>query len=295
MSGIFAQQYMTLDELRQMKKEAKAGKTEKNRMPVEQTAPMQPGTSVKLGNVEVLAEGSYSKIEKPFIFIARTESDYEMLKTLVDEFSSNKVIDFKKQAVVAAFAGQRNSGGYSVSIEKLQGQVDVRVKNPPKDSMFTQAITYPYQIALVPIEEEDSLKMAVSEDFQNEMTTYKLTSGNFEFSGGFIGRQTKFEAVGNIKMMKHNEFVTFLFGLNGKGNEKNRSLNEMSSGMIENNSAKISRVEAGSFIDRPHPPLQVSVNMEGNKLSMKFEPGKRDYVISDGYEGSGSLEAVKQN
>lgn len=294
-SCVFAQKYMTLEDLRNMNKNKQPEKTEIKDKSADLEVPPPTGMTVTSDESETLAEGSYSKIEKPFIFIARTAEDYALLKDLVEGFSSDKVIDFKKQAVIAAFAGMKNTGGYSISIYNLQGRTNIITKSPPKDAFVTDAITYPYKIAVVPMQEEDSLEIAASDDFQSGMTTYKLTSGDFEFSGGFAGRQTTFQAVGDVKIMRFGDFVTFNFELTGKGDAKNRQLMETASAKISGNSGKIKRIEAGSFMDRPHPPLNVSVNLDGDKLSMKFTSDKRDYVISDGFEGNGSLEAVRKN
>jgi hypothetical protein len=293
-SCVFAQKYMTLEELRNMKKKPKAEQQEvKKDVPKVIPAPPRTGMTVQIKQAEKLAEGSYSKIEKPFIFIARTMEDYAKISDLVEGFSSDKQIDFNKQAVVAAFAGMKNSGGYQVDIFKLQGRINVLVKKPPTDAMVTQAITYPYQIAIVDVEEESSLNVAFSDEFKNEMQNYTITTSEFEFEGGFIGRQTKFKANGTIGVLKYNNFITFTFDLKGLGNESNRMLSEMSSGNLDESNANITRVEAGSFIDRPHPPLNVAVNFTNDKLTMRFEPGKRDYIVNDGFVGRGILEAIK--
>jgi hypothetical protein len=295
-TGVCAQKYMTLEELRNMKK--KTVEEQKVRKSLPKTEDVKPGTGmvVNLKEGETLAEGTDSKFRKPFVFVARTPEDYGRLKGLVDGFSSDLVIDFKKQAVIAAFAGMKNTGGYSIQIAELNGRTDIVLKSPPKDAMVTQAITYPYKVAVLNVQEEDSLNVAVSDDFQNEMTTYTVSSGSFEFEGGFINRQTKFDVAGTVGVMKHEELATFLYQLKGTGDEKGRFLFEMASGKLSaDNSADIKRLEAGDFIDKPHPPLKVLISFEGNKLSMKFEPGKRDYVVNDGFVGRGSLTAVKMN
>lgn len=292
-SCVYAQKYMTLDELKKMNKNKKNEKTEVRNEPSDLKIPQPPGMSVKADESEILAEGSYSKIEKPFIFIARTAADYALLEDLVEGFSSDKPINFKKQAVVAAFSGMKKTGGHSISIYNLQGRTNIITKSPPKDAFVTEVITYPYKIVVVPVQEEDSLEIAASDDFQKQMTTYKLTSGNFEFSGGFVGRQTTFQAGGDIQMMQSGDFITINFDLIGTGDAKGRRLNEMGTAKISSETGTINRIEAGDFLDRPHPPLKVFIKIEGDKLSMKFTSGRRDYVVSDGFEGSGDLEAVK--
>jgi hypothetical protein len=294
-TGVCAQKYMTLEELRNMKKKSAEEQKVRKSLPKTEVVKPRTGIVVNLTEGKTLAEGTDSNIRKPFVFVARTAEDYGRIKGLVDGFSSDIEIDFQKQAVIAAFAGMKNTGGYSIQIAELNGRTDIVLKSPPKDAMVTQAINYPYKVAVINVQEEDSLNVAVSDDFQNEMTTYTVSSGSFEFEGGFINRQTKFDVVGTIGVMKHEGLATFLYQLKGTDNEKGRLLFEMASGRLSADSGDINRLEAGGFIDKPHPPLNVSVSFAGNKLSMKFEPGKRDYVVNDGFVGRGSLTAVKMN
>ncbi len=60
-------------------------------------------------------------------------------------------VNFENETVFAAFLGEKNSGGYAVSItsiEEMNNQVRVRISatSPKKGSMVTQSFTTPYQI-----------------------------------------------------------------------------------------------------------------------------------------------------
>lgn len=55
---------------------------------------------------------------------------------------------------IAVFAGQRNTGGYSVSVEEVVrhgGRVEVAIKEtgPPEGARATQALTYPFSVVAV--------------------------------------------------------------------------------------------------------------------------------------------------
>ena len=293
---VSAQTMMTLEQLRNLgktKTELVKIKKEKPKVMEDKSASNE---SDKGTEAPSLIDNSNAEVPTPFIYVVRTKSDWENIKPLVGELYLKKEIDFSKQAIVAAFAGMKNTGGYSVSVKKAKdGVINIGIKSPESGDMTTQAITYPHKVALVDVQEEDSLNIIASEEFMSEMTTYKVTSGNFEFEGGFIGRETKFDATGEVRVMKFNDLVTFSFNLKGVDNESGRILNELASGSLKENSATINRLEAGNFIDRPHPPLDVSVSFTENKLTMKFEPGKRNYIVNDGFVGRGSLEAVLQN
>lgn len=64
-------------------------------------------------------------------------------------------VDFKKKMAVALFMGQKNSGGFSVTVSSVivkNGIATVMVKytEPGPDDMVTSAITNPYCIAVIP-------------------------------------------------------------------------------------------------------------------------------------------------
>lgn len=65
-----------------------------------------------------------------------------------------KAIDWDKQMLVVASAGQKPTGGYRVEITSLavkDGTLTVRWKlhSPAKDAIVTQALTYPGEMVLV--------------------------------------------------------------------------------------------------------------------------------------------------
>ena len=102
-------------------------------------------------SLKILAEGTSSPVENPRILIARTAKDYLELQSLVEHLPAAAEIDFKKTAVVAAFAGTKNTGGYSVSIRRVAGVIKAEVVTPPKDAMTADVLTQPFAVALVPI------------------------------------------------------------------------------------------------------------------------------------------------
>lgn len=68
-------------------------------------------------------------------------------------------------AYVAAFWGRKNTGGYSVALSETREQdgrtvILLSLKEPPKDAMVTQAITYPYVVVHVPGAEPGDVSLA---------------------------------------------------------------------------------------------------------------------------------------
>ena len=243
------------------------------------------------GKIKVIAEDAYGTIETPFVFVARSADTYAQLQMFAENLPPASEIDFGKMAVIAAFAGTKNTGGYSVSIRQAVDKVAVEVIEPPKNAMTTDALTMPFQVALVPVEKEKSLLLEVSANWKNAMQTYKITSGEFESSGGFAGILRKFNAEGTIGVLSFGDYATLIFNLSGKGANKNMRLTETASGVMKEGKINLAPLDAGSFTEGPKPPLKVSGTLAGGKLSLIFEP--LPINVADGFQVSGKIEAAK--
>jgi len=256
------------------------------------TKPMnnQPIAEPTNGEIKILAEGFYGSLETPFIFVARSEETYAQLQKFVENLPPAATIDFTKSAIVAAFAGTKNTGGYSVSVKKAADKILVNVVEPPKDAMTTDALTTPFVISRVAIEEENFLPLEVSKNWKDAVRTYKITSGAFESSGGLAGKLKKFNAEGTVGVLTFGDYATFFFNFSGKGADKNLRLTETASGVLKNGNVELTRLDAGSFAEGPKPPLKVSGKITGDKISLTFEP--LPTRAADGFQVGGKIEAV---
>ena len=250
-----------------------------------------PLTDAKTAEMKTIAEGAMSKIETPFVFVARDAKTFELLKTSVEDLPAASTIDFTKTAVVAAFAGMKNTGGYSLAVKQTGENLAIEILSPPPGAITAQVLTSPYKITLVPVEEEKSLNLTVSEDFKSAIKTYKIASSEFEYSGGFAGRLKRFSADGTIDVMQSGDLVTLDFNLSGKGADKEMKLTETASGIVKDGKLDLQRLDAGSFSEGPKPPDKVSGSISENKLNLSFEPLPTN--TADGFSMSGKLEAVK--
>lgn len=282
---------MACDNSAQIKKSRNGDKTKVETAKKPSQSMNKQSTGKSDGNLKTLAEGFYSPVEKPFVFVARGAEIYAEIQSFVENLPSASSIDFSKTAVIAAFAGTKNSGGYSVTIKNPTDKIMIDVAAPPKDAMVTQALTTPFIVSLVPVAEEMPLSVEISANWKNAAQNYKITSGTFVYSGGFAGDSTKFNVEGAISILSFGEYATLIFNLSGKGSAKVRRLQETASGSIKKNQINIARLDAGSFSEGPKPPLKVSGAIAGSKLILKFEP--LPTIIADGYEARGKIEAVK--
>jgi hypothetical protein len=242
-------------------------------------------------DIKVLAQGAYSSIEQPFVFAARSKETYVQLQNLVENLPPVLEIDFTRAAVVAAFAGTKNTGGYSVSIKNTGDKFLIETVKPPADTMVTQVITAPFKVALVTLEENNSLNLQLSANWKNATQTYKITSGAFESSGGFAGTRKKFDAEGTISVLNFGDYATLIFNLAGKGAEKTKNLTETASGLLTKEKVELARLDARNFSENPKPPLKVSGTISGGKLSLVLEPVPT--TVADGFQLRGKIEAAR--
>ena len=79
----------------------------------------------------------------------------ESLKLEETQFANFLKVDFKKKNVLVLNQGQKNSGGYEITIESIVNDNDTIIvkkkeTGPKKGEMATSVITTPFCIALIP-------------------------------------------------------------------------------------------------------------------------------------------------
>ena len=262
----------------------------KRKAAVTKTIP-QPPVDVAKSDDKIIAEGAQSKVETPFIFVARNAETYALMRSLVEGLPASSTIDFTKNAVVAAFAGMRNTGGWSVNIRPQADKALVELNAPPKDAMTAQIITYPFQVALVPTDENQPLNLKTAAAWTSHLKVYRVSKGDFEYSGGIAGRAKKFRAEGTIGVLNYGDHLTYIFNLSGEGSEVRRKLSEAASGVNGKNGLEIARLDAGTFADAPRPPLKVTGTAADKKIVLTFE--SLSPTVADGFTAGGTLTAER--
>lgn len=115
-----------------------------------------------------LARGSQSKVETSVNYLITSTSEFEKLWQMVDAKGKAPVVDFTKDSVVAVFAGQVMTGGYSISVSKVtdaeERTVTITLTSPGSNCIVTQSTNEPYQIITVP-------KTSLSLTHQDQATT----------------------------------------------------------------------------------------------------------------------------
>jgi hypothetical protein len=244
------------------------------------------------GDIKVLAEGFHSKITKPFVAVVRDTETYAALTRLDESLPKLDADFFKEKAVLAAFLGERNTGGYSVEITPSPVDINVLEKKPGKGVMVPEMITSPFKIVALEGVSNAAVRLTLDDAWRRQMLLYRVTSGRFRMSGGIGGTSEEFGLEGVVGVMREGNLATVWLRIVGSGGKKRRLLMECSTGLTDGeNKIQIGRMSADSLVDQPNSGLAGTArfNEGGQKLTLSLlsRPG----LIADGYSGQGTIEA----
>jgi hypothetical protein len=246
----------------------------------------------KEGELKVLAEGLQSAIKNPFVALVRDADTYAALTKLDGKLPKLDDEFFKTKVVVAAFLGERNTGGYSVEISRDAAEINVREKKPGKDMMVTQMVTSPFKIVALEGMSNAPVWLALDDALESRMSLFHITNAKFTMSGGIAGTREEFNLGGAIGVLRAGNLATFQFRLIAPATTKRRALIEHATGVVANdNSIKVSRMSADSFIDPPNTGLQADGLFSDGGKKLLLNLLSRPSMIADGYSGVGSIEA----
>lgn len=101
-----------------------------------------------------LASGLQSKVAMRVNYFITSAAELEELWKIVDVADSPPKINFDKEAVIAVFAGQQPTAGYSVQVSKIVDSgarlVSITLTAPAANCLVGQALTAPYEVITVP-------------------------------------------------------------------------------------------------------------------------------------------------
>lgn len=244
--------------------------------------------------IKILGQGAHNQVSEAFVAVARDAQTYQELRRLDDNLPVLDDGAFHGMAVVAAFLGQRRTGGYGVEITRAaDGTVRIIESSPPKDSMTTQVLTTPYKVVSISIENERTLKLDLGKTWQASLRPYRITSGDFTMSGGFAGRTENFRLEGGFNVMREGSLATFIYDIKSAGAAQSRELKEATTGIVKGGGeVSLARFNAGSLVEPPVNLLGAKGQFTGNESDLTLSFESLPSTVADGYKGKGSLTAT---
>lgn len=244
--------------------------------------------------LKTLAAGSHSSINDPFVAVIRDDQTYAKLRNLDANLPKLETDFFQANVVVAAFLGQRNTGGYSVEISR-EGAGGLRLveRKPGKGMMVPQMITSPFKIVALPSIGTTPIVIAFDSGWEARLQSYKVTSGSFTNSGGFTGTVEKYGVEGKVSVMREDGLATFNFMLKNVGETNEHLLVGMATGIVERSGdVTISKLGAFTFVSKPNSGLRARGGFADHDHTLSLEFSSLPPMIADGFAGAGTIEAT---
>jgi hypothetical protein len=250
----------------------------------------KPGTMD--GEIKELAAGNHCSVFESFVFVARDAHTYQALKTLNITLPDQDANFFSSHAVIAAFLGQRRTGGFGVNISPgADGMVQVAERVPK--GMVTMVLTTPFKIVAVPIKEDGPITLSLDESWKNRWRSYRLTNGELTITGGFAGVQENSALEGTLQIMRERTLATFTFQLKSTGKRKTE-LRDSTSGIVtESDQVSLTYLESRALSGAIQSPFKAAGQFTNDEqelaLSLETVPSPQ---ISDNFAGHASLRAI---
>ncbi len=114
-------------------------------------------SDVQTASFTTIDQGSQSGVRERKSLVIKSAEEWETLlqthRMPRGSAASGAPIDFSREMVVAVFMGEKPSGGYGIAITRIEAdyenqqlRITVHERNPPPNTLSTQALTQPYHI-----------------------------------------------------------------------------------------------------------------------------------------------------
>ena len=101
-----------------------------------------------------LRHGTQSSVSERVNYLIDTQAEFDRLWKVMGATGEKPPVDFTTHSVIASFSGKKPTGGYAISIAKVEDtdvrMVTVTVAKPGGGCMTAQSITAPYVLVEVP-------------------------------------------------------------------------------------------------------------------------------------------------
>lgn len=242
-----------------------------------------------------LATGNYGQMRESFVLVARDAATYAALRKMIANLPDQSAEFLRTHAVVAAFLGQRRTGGYSVEIKQTaRGRLSINERAPAKDAMTTQAFTAPFRVVALPIEPDDALDLTLAPTWQQRQRPYRITDGAINIIGGFAGIREGAQLAGTLRIMRAGDLATFTFDVQSTGGHRPRHMADTATATVDAaGNITFTRFDAFALSGATESPFRATgqfTNKETN-LTLEFQTIPAPHV-ADNFGATGQLSAV---
>lgn len=259
-------------------------------------------------NLKVLAEGFHSAVSEPFIAVVRDAETYTELTKLDRSLPQLDAEFFKSHAVIVAYLGTRNTGGYSIDIRPeaaanketssvVRGCIHIVENRPGRGVMVPEMITSPFKAVSLEASDLENITIGPDEAWQKTIRRYWITAGSFSSSGGLAGTSEDFPLGGGLQIMRLGKLASLFFSLVSSDSAKEaRELTGVKTVLInDEGNLQISRISAGTLVKKPNSGLKITGTFAAGESKLSLNLVSLPSMIADGYQGSGHLEAKLAN
>jgi len=253
------------------------------------------GSIATIGEIKELAAGSHSTIFESFVLIARDSKTYEALRATSASLPELSADFFETNAVVAAFLGQRRTGGYGVEIVNGQdGRLHIVEQSPPKGAMVKMVLSAPFKIVAIPADKDQPIGLILDETWKKRLRSYRVTRGELSITGGFAGVSQIKQLEGTIEIMRTGELATFVFELQSRAGQETKELNDAASCVVkEPGQVSLARVNSSTLSGAVQSPFQVTGEFLDEERELRLSLQTTGAAnVSDNFTASARLTAV---
>lgn len=260
-------------------------------------APQRGKGNLVVTNTEVkeLAAGNHSSVFESFVLIARDVETYALLLAMNNSLPVQSADFFKSHAVIAAFLGQRRTGGFSLDITREEdGNVRIREQAPEKGAMVQMVLSTPFKVVAISVGTDQPIMLKLDETWQKRIRSYRLTSGELTITGGFAGIRERLRLEGTFGLMRAGALATFQFDLQSSGSTQKRHLRDVASGKVEpSGEVNLNRLEASALTGAIESPFHATGQFthEEQYLTLNLETTPAPHV-ADNFTAKAAFKAV---
>jgi hypothetical protein len=281
----------------QQKLKTPSGQQGNSAKPVPATTP--PGKEKPApmdGDITELAAGSHCTVFESFVLVARDQETYSALREMNLNIKLPDENDdfFKSHAVIAAFLGQRSTGGFGVDVSRSADESIKIVELNPKGRMVIQVLTTPFKIVSVPVSADASISLSLDENWKDRLRTYRVTGGELTVSGGFAGIHESSSLAGTLQVMRIGAWATVIFELTSTSKGQARQLRDVASGSVtEAGGLSLARLDSHTLSGAIQSPFKATgqFTTDETQLSLNLETVAAG-GISDNFNARASLKAT---